>query len=298
MTGLLLAVLLSIGFTGVWETTYGDMNLEQTGSTVTGWYAFGGMSTIEGTATDGGKMIFRYDEGNASGEGWFQLSESGDSFSGMWRADGSSVWSAWEGRKFTGQPSRWLVVLECEWQESLREHEYSFGDMLGAWLGRLPGLEIRHRFIHSYADLERFCAEAAMLPGDVWVVIASHGTEAGIALPEGTVSPARIAQALTPITNLRLVHFSCCLIMAGNTPRAILASRTDWPRDFAVSGYTTSVDWGGSAIIEFYYLDKILGQGLSPAGAAEALLHDIRFAGDASTPHNPGAGFTISTPRN
>ena len=35
-----------------------------------------------------------------------------------------------------------------------------------------------------------------------------------------------------------------------------------------VSGYTTSVDWSGSAILEFTYLDLILGKGLAPTEAA------------------------------
>ena len=292
----LLALLATANFTGTWETTYGDMVLEQNGTSVTGWYSYGTMSTIEGTVTEGGKMMFTYDEGTAAGRGWFVLSESGTSFSGEWRAEGVQGWSSWEGHRADGEPSTWVLILEAEWQESMRENEYSFGEMLDAWLGRLEGIEIRHRFIHDLDDVRNFCAEAAVLPGDVYLVFASHGTTAGIALNSGTVSARDLAEALYPMTNLQLVHFSCCEIMAGGTDEAILNSRSNWRDDFAVSGYTTSVDWGGSAIIEFYYLNQILENGLTPLEAARALESDIGFSGASSTPWMDGAGFEIQTP--
>jgi len=294
---LLILALSSISdFSGTWETTYGDMNLEQNGSSVSGWYTYGGMSSIEGTVNRDGRFVFRYDEGTAAGEGWFQLSDSGTSFSGEWRADGDRSWASWEGHRTTGEPSTWLVILETEWQESMRENEYSFGEMLQAWIGRLPDVRIRQRFVHDLQDVQNVCAETAMLPGDVYLVFASHGTEAGISLDGGTVTPSQLAQALLVIPNLKLVHFSCCLIMAGNTDEAIINSRTNWDDDFAVSGYTTSVDWGGSAIIEFYYLNQILENGLTPLEASRALMTDIKFAGAVSTSYMDGAGFEIRTP--
>ena len=84
--------------------------------------------------------------------------------------------------------------------------------------------------------------------------------------------------------------------MAGNTDEAILNSRSDWVEDFAVSGYTNSVDWGGSAIIEFYYLNQILENGLTPVEAARALQRDIRFSGTTPTSWMEAAGFQIQTP--
>ncbi|MCK5133566.1 MAG: hypothetical protein KAR40_15605 [Candidatus Sabulitectum sp.] len=147
----LLAILAIADFSGTWETTYGDMVLEQICSSVTGWYSYGVMSSIEGTVTDSGKLIFTYDEGDAAGSGWFQLSESGSSFAGQWRADNDQNWSAWDGQRSTGEPSTWVLILEAEWQESMRENEYSFGEMLDTWLGRLENVEIRHRFVHDLA---------------------------------------------------------------------------------------------------------------------------------------------------
>lgn len=294
----LMALLATSNFTGTWETTYGDMVLEQTGSSVSGWYSYGTMSTIEGTVTDGGKLMFTYDEGTAAGSGWFILSENGTSFAGEWRADGDRSWSGWDGHRVTGEPSTWVLILEAEWQESMRENEYSFGEMLDAWLGRLEGVEIRHRFVHDLDDIRGFCIEAATLPGDVYLIFASHGTTAGIALNSGTISPQDLADVLAPMNNLQLVHFSCCEIMAGRTDETIINSRSasNWRDDFAVSGYTTSVDWGGSAIIEFYYLNQILENGLTPVEAARALQRDIRFSGSTATPYMDAAGFEIQTP--
>ncbi len=293
---MILVLLATSDFSGTWETTYGDMVLEQNGSSVTGWYSYGTMSTIEGTVTGGGKLIFTYDEGDAAGTGWFQLSESGTSFSGQWKADGDRSWSAWEGHRATGEPSTWVLILEAEWQESMRENEYSFGEMLDAWLGRLEGIEIRHRFIHDLDDIEGFCIEAATLPGDVYLIFASHGTTEGISLNSGTVTPQELADALAPMNNLQLIHFSCCEIMAGRTDEVIINSRSNWAEDFAVSGYTVSVDWSGSAVIEFYYLNQILENGLTPTEAAQALNRDIRFSGTTATPYMDAAGFEIQIP--
>ena len=296
MIHILLAVLAASDYSGTWETTYGDMVLEQTGSTVTGWYSYGSMSSVDGTVSEeSGKLVFTYTETDASGRGWFLLSENGNSFTGQWKADGDTNWSDWEGNRIAGEPSTWVVILEAEWQESMRENEYSFGEMLDAWLGRLPGVQIRHRYVHDLEDIQNFCAEAAVLPGDVYLVFASHGSAAGLSLNSGTVSPHEIADAISPMTNLQLVHFSSCEIMAGRTDEVILNSRSNWKDDFAVSGYTTSVDWGGSAVIEFYYFNQILENGLTPVQAASALQTDIRFSG-TSTRYMDGAGFQIQTP--
>jgi hypothetical protein len=297
MIQILLAVLAVSDYSGTWETTYGDMVLEQNGSTVTGWYSFGSMSSVKGTVSEeSGKLAFAYTESDASGRGWFLLSENGNSFTGQWKADGDTSWSTWDGHRATGEPSTWVLILEAEWQESMRENEYSFGEMLDAWLGRLPGVQIRHRFVHDLTDIQNFCAEGAVLPGDVYLIFASHGSSAGLSLNSGTVSPRELADAISPMTNLQLVHFSSCEVMAGSTDETILSSRSNWKDNFAVSGYTTSVDWGGSAVIEFYYLNLILENGLTPVQAAGALQADIRFSGTAPTRYMDGAGFQIQTP--
>ncbi len=65
------------------------------------------------------------------------------------------------------------------------------------------------------------------------------------------------------------------------------------PRHFAVSGYTTSVDWGASALLEFTYLDLILNRGMGPAEAAAKLPSVVPYAGDQAPPGSPypAAGF-------
>ena len=283
-------------FTGSWETTYGQMVLSQEGGEVSGWYNFGGISTIEGTIDERGRLVYTYRESDASGTGWFVLAGDGLSFSGRWSPDGDSGSYSWEGYRFGGEARTWLVVLESEWQESLSEGEYSFGEMLEAWFGRLPSVEVRHRFVHDTEDLKTFCFEAAMLPGSVYLLFASHGTAAGLELSGGTVGAAAIVDAVSPMDNLALVHFSCCEIMAGRAPGVILGSRSTWPDGFVVSGYTRSVDWGASAIIEFYYLNMMLENGLTPEQAAQAVLSDIGFAGESDTQWMDAAGFEAKAP--
>ncbi len=68
---------------------------------------------------------------------------------------------------------------------------------------------------------------------------------------------------------------------------------------FPISGYTTSVDWGGSALIEFTYLDMILAKHLTPAEAAAKLPELLTFAGDDTGAESPyaAAGFRFFPPR-
>ena len=67
---------------------------------------------------------------------------------------------------------------------------------------------------------------------------------------------------------------------------------------FPISGYTTSVDWSMSAIIEFLYFDMILSRGMVPKAAAANLLEILPLAGKKTfepTPF-PAAGFVILEP--
>jgi hypothetical protein len=68
------------------------------------------------------------------------------------------------------------------------------------------------------------------------------------------------SRAFRYAANLKLLHFSSCLVGLGR-------ERAPFP----VSGYATSVDWGASALLEFTYLDLILNRGMDPAhGRGEA----------------------------
>jgi hypothetical protein len=299
---VLFAIVLSLtitaaadqpDFSGTWETTYGTMFLQQEATSVSGYYTYDGYSTVEGEVGPDGRLVFTYTEATASGEGWFELSEDSVSIHGLWRPDGGMQWFEWEGyRAGAGiAPSNWLVILEAEWQSSLSEEEYSFGEMLQAWFARVTGVQVRHRFIHDSDDLNSFCLESAGLSGNVYLVIASHGSSSGIELSSGTVSSREFIDAIMPLRNLAMIHFSCCEIMSGRMPEAIISSRNDWPQDFVISGYTRSVDWGASGIIEIFYFNQMLENGFAPTDAAKSVIDDIGFAGQSATRWMDAAGF-------
>jgi len=288
---VLLAALLASGpWQGTWETTYGTVVMTQEGNGVTGFYDMGGTATIDGVARSGGRLEFTYTEPAASGEGWFELSSDSLSFSGMWRPHDSAEWAEWQGaRAGAGLQSRWLVVLEVEWQGSMTDSEFSFGRMLEPFFARVEGVEVRHRFFHDCEDLQRFCTEAAALPGDVYLLLACHATDQGLETPDGTITAVQLADALGPFDQrLRLVHMSACLVMRGNFSKSILAS-LEHPA--VVSGYTESVDWAESAALEMLYLSLILERGEEPADAARAMQRLIR-AGAASGAPLAETGFT------
>ena len=292
------AAAQDLEFSGTWDTTYGVMVLFQEGDQVTGYYDLGGICPVEGQVNADGRLEFTYTEPATTGEGWFDLTADGMAFSGMWRETGGEHWAEWEGyRAGAGlPPSNWLVILEAEWQESMTEDEYSFGEMLDAWFARVPGVTVRHRFVHDVEDLAGFCLEASALPGDVYLVLASHGTAAGIALPGGTVTGDNLIAALAPIRNLAMLHFSACEVMAGNVPAQLLASRNDWPDGFVVSGYRVSVDWAASGMLEIYYFNQMLETGLSPEDAAQSVIDDIAFAGAEDTRWMYAADFAWLVP--
>jgi len=113
-------------------------------------------------------------------------------------------------------------------------------------------------------------------------VIASHGVAEGLSVRGKLIDTKSIFESLRHAASLKLLHFSSCLVGLGK-------ERAPFP----VSGYTTSVDWGASALLEFTYLDLILNRGFAPAQAAETLPKLVRFAGDhapAESPY-PAAGF-------
>ena len=62
---------------------------------------------------------------------------------------------------------------------------------------------------------------------------------------------------------------------------------------FPISGYTTSVDWAASAVIEFMYFDLVLSRNMNPKEASEQLLKLMPFAGDKKVPgdRSPRRGF-------
>lgn len=286
------------GFDGVWETTYGRLRLIQEADRVRGFYEGAGSSTIEGRI-ENRKLVFRYQEPHAVGEGWFELGDDGRTFHGEWHPDHMAAWSNWMGQRVLPQPNlTWLVVLEAHWQRGLTDREYSFGGMLKEYFARLEHVAVRHRFFDDEAGLMRWCRDLLYCPEPAIVLLASHGTADGLCVQGRHVDCAGVVDLLALADNIRLLHFSACLTMAGGAEGNFVAAiRRKAP--FPVSGYTTSVDWGASAVLEFNYLDLMLGKGLPPERAAEQLLQLVNYAGDTAPEGSvyPAAGFRFFKPQ-
>jgi hypothetical protein len=280
------------GFDGVWNTSFGPMRLFHHADRVHGFYEGVGPASVEGHL-DGDHLVFRYQEPRASGEGWFRLSPEADTFAGQWRADGAAAPGGWQGQRMFAVPGRtWLVVLEAHWQKSLADEEYSFGNMLREFFARTGRVEVRHRFFPNEAGLEKWCRELMYLVEPAVLSIATHGTQEGLVAHGEPIAPRVLLDNLVWADSLLLVHFSACLMLhdgaSGDVARALQRLGR-----FPVSGYTTSVDWAASAILEFTYFDLILTRNLDPASAAQRVHELLAFAGDSGYPEAgfAGAGF-------
>lgn len=281
-------------FEGIWDSSFGPLRLIQEPERVFGFYEGGGRSTIEGRM-EGSRMVFHYHEPNVEGEGWFELADDWRTFHGQWRPTGAAAWGTWLGERLRPRPRfQWLIIIEAHWQRFLTDPEYSFGFMLREFFARLPGVGVRHRFFNDEASLEHWCRELLYVPEPAVVLFATHGSQEGLSCHGRTIQPDNLAGILPFADSVKLLHFSACLMMQGedenNLPRKLhqLCS-------FPISGYTTSVDWSGSALLEFTYLDMMLSKGLSPEDAADQLLRQIGFAGDTAPEDSPyaPAGFRL-----
>lgn len=93
----------SVTWTGVWETTYGNMELSQSDGTVTGTYEVN-QGRIEGTV-QGNQLIGTWSEPpsyappDEAGDIEFTLSSDGNSFVGRYRYGSSGDWSEWTGTR-------------------------------------------------------------------------------------------------------------------------------------------------------------------------------------------------------
>ena len=274
------------GFEGLWNSSFGPLRLLQDADGVRGFYEGLGQSTINGKV-EGRRLVFRYREPRVQGEGWFDLAENGASFLGQWRPDGTTTWGPWLGQRIGAVPGlAWLVVLEAYWQRGLGEKEYAFGNMLREFFARVPGIEVRQRFFENEAGLVKWCRELLYLPEPIALVFATHGTPEGLTAHGELIRAEPLAEVLRNVDNVQVLHFSSCLLMdqgkAGDFARVL---RKDLP--FPISGYSTSVDWAASALIEFTYLDMILARGVSPQAAAEQITRLITFAGDSAAAGSP-----------
>jgi len=284
-------------FDGIWDSSFGLLRLEQEPDRVIGFYEGIGPASVDGRV-EKNRLTFRYREARAQGEGYFELAPDFTSFQGEWRAEGAAQWAPWLGRRVTPVPGAlWLVVIEAHWQRSYLEKEYAFGHMLREFFTRLPHVNIRQRFFADEAGLDRWCRELMYLPEPVAVVFASHGNQDGLAVHGKPLDTGRLVESLRHADNILLVHFSSCLMMQDGKAGELARALQETVR-FPISGYDRSVDWAASALIEFHYLDMVLGRGLSPADAAKEVLRLVGYAGDKDLPNSPypAAGFRIFLP--
>ena len=284
-------------FEGVWESSFGLLRLVQETDRVIGFYEGVGPCCLEGRLEQK-HLTFSYREPLSEGEGYFDLAPDATSFSGDWHAVGAQQWAPWKGRRLVAMPGLvWLVVIEAHWQRSYFEKEYAFGHMLREFFSRLPNVNVRQRFFDDAAGLERWCRDLMYLPEPVAVVFASHGTAEGLTVCGKSVNAARLVESLHYADNILLLHFSSCLMMHDGKAGELARTLQQTVR-FPISGYDRSVDWAASALIEFHYLDMVLGRGLLPTAAAREVLRLVGYAGDkdlSGSPY-PAAGFRILTP--
>lgn len=280
-------------FEGLWQTSYGRMRLSVEGKEVTGTYLFSGTSRIEGQV-EGDRLSFEYVQPNGEeGTGVFELTAGGQAFQGTWQATGASRPGKWSGTRIEAQPGKaWLVILEANWEAGLHAPEYSYGAMLRSFFSRSPNVLVRHRFVNDVADLNRWCAEVAYLAEPVVLYLSSHGTEEYIVLGDENADATQLTQALADIPNLRLLHFGSCSVLGGDVPQKISAARTE-SRRFPISGFTLPADWAGSALVDFTYLELVLGRGLAPFDAVRATREMLTFAKEHSGGPISGSGLSI-----
>jgi hypothetical protein len=271
-----------VGFDGLWLTDFGHMRLVEDGNRVHGTYELHGGSTITGQRS-GNTLTFTYEEPDARGKGQFVLAADGLSFAGQWQPVGGAGMGAWKGQRLGPTGLTWLVVFEVPWHGIADARDYSFGGMLREFFSRYPGVRTRVRFFSNEAALLALCQELWYVPDPVVLVVATHSKEHGIQLGGKTVLPAAFEEGLRYVPDLRLLHFSACLLM--KEPALVegwrrLANRLGT----SVSGYATSVNWAASAIIEFTYLELMFAQNLTAARAAEEVVKLLTFAGAGTPP--------------
>ena len=91
---------VSANFTGRWDATFGVLTLDQQADRVTGTYEVrpGTQARIEGRV-EGNTLAFTYEEPDDRGEGRFELSADGETFSGKWKSASETERNEWSGKR-------------------------------------------------------------------------------------------------------------------------------------------------------------------------------------------------------
>ena len=104
-------------------------------------------------------------------------------FTGKWRPEKGDKWTSWTGKRVKNTPNRnWLIILEANWETSLNEKEYSWGDTLKSYFKRFKNVEVRHRFFTGKKSIQKWIREINFIPGPVYLMISTHGTEEGVSV--------------------------------------------------------------------------------------------------------------------
>jgi len=287
-------------FTGLWRTNFGAMRIVQEGKAVRGTYQMGAGSKVTGEV-DGRTAKFTYQEpGGAKGEGTFTLSADGQTFAGTWKQTagpgvepGKGVGGKWEGTRAVPKSGIvWLVVLEARWERGMDGHEYSYGEMLKAYFTRVPWVQVRHRFITDEASVRRWCEDVKFIAEPVVLYFSSHGTKEGLTCDGKTIGAQALIECVKDC-DLKLLHFGACDVAGGDVPRKIIDATGG---RFPISGFTKPADWGGSAVVDFAYLDLVLARGMGPKSAADQVKKMISFARENSAPGDAieGMGLVVA----
>lgn len=277
------AMVPSEDFSGVWKTSFGSMRLMQQGSQVKGCYTYGERSELKGSVKSG-VFQFEYTEpSGVKGSGEFKLSDDSSAFTGKWQTKDGKLGGQWSGTRVEPISGRtWLVVLEAHWESSLKQSEYSYGDMLRHFFTRVPSVAVRQRYFDGKQDFAKWCEELPYINEPIVFYISSHGNEEGITVGKEVLDGKFIGKQLIYAPDVKLVHLGACLAMAGSTPADI---RSFSGLNVPVSGYTKSADWAGSAVIDFSYLDLVLSRSMKPGAAVRQLLENVSFANEQDQPN-------------
>lgn len=277
----------NLDFNGVWQTNLGRLRLIEIDDRFEGVYELPQIGEITGKIKDR-KFTFTYKEGVVQGEGWFEFAQDWRSFTGKWRPQGANEWQDWHGKRLEPIAGlKWLVILEARWESNLEAKEFSFATMLKNFFAGAGNVYVRSREFTDEKSFTKWAREVAFLPEPVVVAVASHGETDGLAVGGEKITAKAIAEAFKYANNITLLHFSACLMMKDKVPQQVQSHLGATTR-FPISGYKTSVDWAGSAIMEFLYFELILKRGLSPQQAADKLPSLLPFSG---TKDLPGAPF-------
>jgi hypothetical protein len=288
-------------FSGLWRSASGPMRLTQTGDKVRGQYLWeGSAGGIEGTVK-GKTLTFTYREPgpvkdgkptDITGGGTFTLADDADSFTGKWKTDTATALQEWPtNKRVVAKPGKqWLVIVEANWEGSLSEPEYSFGSMLKAFFAGSEEVGVRHRMFTDADSMTRWLKEVAFLAEPVVVVLSSHGSAEGPNAEKGPPTAKAIAEALRGASNVRLLHFAACEVMRGKFGEQV-QKELGADATFPVSGYTTNVDWAGSAVSEFLFYDFLLRRGMDPEQAMAQLIKAMPYVGDKAPKDSPIAAL-------